>query len=102
MDKLELTLNSPLTEEQMDAISDVDFDNTSRIWFNTKHGKIVEFVKQKHGKWIDHQFDGMNKSILYAIECSACNDVFTEVDPTEKPIKCNFCPSCGARMEWSE
>lgn len=58
-----------------------------------------EDQEQKHGKWIDRQFDGLNKSILYAIECSACNDVFTEVDPTEKPIKHNFCPQCGARMD---
>ena len=59
-------------------------------------------AERKRGKWIDRQFDGMNKSILYAIECSACNDVFTEVDPTEKPIKYNFCPNCGARMDGEE
>lgn len=54
-----LELNNPLTDEQWDAISDVDFDRTKQIWFTTKHGKRVEFMKVirckdcKHytGKW---------------------------------------------------
>lgn len=45
MAEMELMLNSPITEEQWDAITDVDFDKTDRIWFQTKHGKTVEFVK---------------------------------------------------------
>lgn len=45
MAEFELTLNSPITDEQWDAITDVDFDNTDRIWFQTKHGKTVEFIK---------------------------------------------------------
>lgn len=44
-DTFELTLNNPLTEEQWDMISDVDFDRTDRITFHTKHGKEVEFIK---------------------------------------------------------
>lgn len=44
-DTFELTLNNPLTEEQWDQITDVDFDHTDRIWFHTKHGKEVEFAK---------------------------------------------------------
>lgn len=44
-DELTLTLNSPITEEQWDAITDVDFDHTDRIFFRTKHGKEVEFAK---------------------------------------------------------
>lgn len=45
MNEMTLTLNSPLTEEQWDAITDVDFDHTDRIFFHTKHGKEVEFAK---------------------------------------------------------
>lgn len=52
VDGFEITLNSPLTEEQWDAIVDVDFEHTDRIWFHTKHGKEVEFVKRKKGNWI--------------------------------------------------
>ena len=44
-DTFEFTLNNPLTEEQWDMISDVDFDRTDRITFHTKHGKEVEFTK---------------------------------------------------------
>lgn len=40
-----LELTSPITEEQWDILEDVDFDYTERIWFTTKHGKRVEFVK---------------------------------------------------------
>ena len=47
MAEVELTLNSPITEEQWDAITDVDFDHTNRVWFHTKHGKQVEFIKAK-------------------------------------------------------
>lgn len=49
MAEIELTLNSPITEEQWDAITDVDFDKTDRVWFQTKHGKTVEFVKSVAG-----------------------------------------------------
>jgi len=44
-DTFEFTLNNPLTEEQWDTITDVDFDRTDRITFHTKHGKGVEFTK---------------------------------------------------------
>lgn len=45
MDEMTLTLNSPITEEQWDDITDVDFEHTNEITFHTKHGKIVKFVK---------------------------------------------------------
>lgn len=44
-DTFEFTLNNPLTEEQWDKISDVDFDRTDHVTFHTKHGKEVEFAK---------------------------------------------------------
>lgn len=45
MDDLSFELSSPITEEQWDMITDVDFDNTNEITFHTKHGKEVKFVK---------------------------------------------------------
>lgn len=74
-----LTLSSPITEEQFDAITDVDFDNTDRIWFHTKHGKDVEFVKRKKGEWIDDR-------------CSECGCYVYHGDVR------NFCPMCGADL----
>ena len=47
-----LTLNSPITEEQWDAITDVDFEHTNEITFHTKHGKEVKFVKASAQQWI--------------------------------------------------
>lgn len=44
-DEITLTLNNPLTDEQWDAVTDVDFDKTEHITFETKHGKHVEFAK---------------------------------------------------------
>lgn len=44
-DSFEFTLNNPLTEEQWDMITDVDFDRTDHVTFHTKHGKEVEFTK---------------------------------------------------------
>ena len=67
IDEFTLTLNSPITEEQWDMITDVDFDNTNEITFHTKHGKEVKFVKasaqpdgiplewiNKHLEWLDN------------------------------------------------
>lgn len=45
MHEMTLTLNSPITEEQWDAITDVDLEHTNDITFYTKHGKEVKFVK---------------------------------------------------------
>lgn len=92
-DTFEFTLNNPLTEEQWDQIADVDFDNTNRIWFHTKHGKEVEFVKARHGKWID---DGQYDNFFphHEWRCSECGEHVLEIGiPWFK-----YCPNCGARM----
>lgn len=44
-DNYTLELSNPITEEQWDMISDVDFDRTEHITFYTKHGKEVHFYK---------------------------------------------------------
>ena len=50
---LTLKLQNPLTEEQLDSILDVDFDHTDAVYFRTKHGKEVTFVKkQPNNGWI--------------------------------------------------
>ena len=57
-DTFEFTLNNPLTEEQWDMITDVDFDRTDRITFHTKHGKEIEFAKVircKDCKYYDYE-----------------------------------------------
>lgn len=44
-DEITLTLNSPITDEQFDALTDADMENTPRIVFHTKNGKDVEYLK---------------------------------------------------------
>ena len=87
-DQFTLKLNSPITEEQWDAITDVDFDHTEEIFFHTKHGKEVTFVKQKKGKW-----NKVQRTIRpwKAFRCSECKHM--------NEFLADFCPNCGARME---
>lgn len=90
-DEMTLTLNSPITEEQWDDITDVDFDHTDRITFHTKHGKEVEFVKRKMGEWI------CSDDLYETAVCSCCG--WDTTDPWVH-IKNWFayCPHCGAYM----
>lgn len=90
MNEMTLTLNSPITEEQWDALTDVDFDNTNEIYFNTKHGKEVCFVKRKTGKWVQAVSGtcGYGTTIMY--RCSGCERMAIS--------KYKFCPNCGADM----
>lgn len=81
-----LKLNSPITEEQWDAITDVDFDHTEEIFFHTKHGKEVTFVKQKKGKW--KAFSAITCA------CSECGQILADWIVSRS----NFCPNCGADM----
>lgn len=88
--EMKLMLNSPITEEQWDAITDIDFDHTSEVMFRTKHGKEIVFVKKKKGHW-------MNDDGIFI--CSCCNSGYEE-QPTlmGKPMF-EWCPVCGAKME---
>lgn len=49
-DTFSLTLESPLTEEQLNLITDAELEHTDRIWFDTPKGKHIEFVKAP--QWI--------------------------------------------------
>ena len=84
-DEITLTLNNPLTDEQWDAISDVDFDRTDRIWFHTKHGKEVEFAKVVRCKDCIHGSGDIFKTgIVCAKILSATNcDVIDAVVPKD-------------------
>lgn len=89
MDEMTLTLNSPLTEEQWDAITDVDLENTPRIMFRTKHGQEVWYEKRKTGKWIERWHE--NKHVIGDMACSVCGAQMLLTYP-------RFCPYCGAEM----
>lgn len=91
-DTFEFTLSNPLTEEQWDEITDVDFDRTDRITFHTKHGKEVEFAKVRHGKWTRHTLGstgGYGTTVMH--QCSECESMTIS--------RFRYCPNCGARMD---
>ena len=94
MDEMTLTLNSPITEEQWDAIEDVDFDHTDSITFHTKHGKEVEFVKRKTGAWIIEPYDVQND--IFVHRCGVCMRVAMLGGHT---TRFHYCPLCGSFME---
>lgn len=94
--ELVLELNSPLTEEQMDLITDVDFDHTNKIWFHTKHGKDVEFVKRIKGRWVRKESD-----VSRWYECSVCRGVPCRNQHGDE-VRTQFCPWCGADMRGEE
>jgi len=74
MDEMTLTLNSTITEEQWDAITDVDFEHSNEITFHTKHGKEVKFVKASAQPELPKQFmsdDCISRSELYKKVCEA-------------------------------
>ena len=95
-DELTLTLNSPITEEQWDGIMDVDFDHTDRIMFHTKHGREVEFVKRKKGKWNTY----VHGDADFSYSCNMCGygAPFQFIGGKASQKKWSFCPHCGADM----
>lgn len=80
-----LSLNSPITEEQWDIITDVDLDNTPSVIFQTKHGKEVEYVK-----------------VVRCKDCKWFNDsgcAIRIVDESDKPSENDFCSFGERRSE---
>ena len=56
----------------------------------------AEEPERKKGKWIE-QDDGWGGTYY---ECSCCGEAFVLIDGTPADNLYNFCPSCGARLEW--
>ena len=91
-----IELHNPLTEEERDAILDVDMEHTTSVEFTTKHGRKVEFAKVRHGRWIPVDPDRYDFATEWC--CSECDkDVF--VTWYGKECDYGYCPNCGARVE---
>ena len=101
-DEVTLTLNNPITEEQWDTITDVDFDHTDSIWFRTKNGKEVKFIKEssikpKTAEWVDDGFDGIGVTgIEYRFK--KCNHCGYRYSKAPFQVFHKFCPGCGYHM----
>lgn len=96
-DTFEFTLESPLTQEQIDLITDVELEHTDKVFFKTPKGKEVVFAKERTGRWI---WEPKTEISSDGWKCSACNmEYHTQVPYFEE---FNFCPNCGARMRGEE
>ena len=84
-DEITLTLNSPITDEQFDMLTDVDMENTPRIVFHTKNGKEVEYLKVVRCKYCEH----WKREENYAGEIG--DDYFCEFDQNKSYREDFFC-----------
>ena len=103
--ELNFTLHHPITDEEWDAITDVGLDHTDNIFFHTKNGKEVEFVKRKKGKWVSvggYATPG-GDPVWVCSECGKGLHVYgIEHGTYGKDVADGqwvACPNCGARME---
>ena len=92
---LTLKLKNPLTEEQLDSLLDVDFDHTNEVFFRTKHGKEVTFVKKqeaikpyRHYARCGTNHNGMD----FWYNCGSCKAEILEND--------KYCHECGRAVKW--
>ena len=89
METIKMKLNSPITDEQWNIITDAELERSDEIEFTTPSGKKVMYAKVRHGKWIGKPIAGYS-----TVKCSECGDVFLENDG-----RWNYCPKCGCKMD---
>jgi hypothetical protein len=88
MAEFTMQLNSPITDEQWNAITDAELEHSKGIEFTTPRGKKVLFQKVQHGKWI-------SGSGVDSVRCGCCHKNY---DWSSQAQYYNFCPNCGADM----
>ena len=91
-DTLKFTLKYPLTQEDINLITDAEFEHSDTIWFVTPKGKSVEFRKVVKGEWIP--IGEPDKDNNQQVECSNCHAGDLHAVGVEVP----YCWRCGARM----
>lgn len=87
MAEFTMQLNSPITDEQWNAITDAELEHSKEIEFTTPSGKKVLFQKVRHGKWMHKE---ITADFHVVGQCSICKER-RRID--------NFCPNCGAKMK---
>lgn len=102
METMELKLNSPITKEQWELLTDENLEHSDTMWFDTPNGNHFEYKKVRNGKWIERKVSSTNADIEFqSARCSVCNRYHTTPYLYSFYLD-NFCPNCGARMEQSE
>lgn len=84
-DEYEMTMDMPITDEQLALIRDDELEHTERIFFRTPKGKTVVFEKRETAELII--LDGGTNTCA----CGQCGHV------TRSPGR--YCSNCGRRFE---
>lgn len=73
-DEITLQLSNPLTQEDIDLITDVNMERTTKVWFRTPNGNEVEFVKVVRCKDCKHKptRTGVNHDIEFPDDVCPC------------------------------
>ena len=86
METMELKLNSPITKEQWELLTDANLEHSDTMWFSTPNGNNFEYKKVRNGKWIEND-NG-------TFSCNRCHSWI----PNEQRYYARFCLYCGADM----
>ena len=92
METITMKLNSPITDEQWNIITDAELERSDEIEFTTPSGKKVMYAKVRRGKWEVHEAFG-----YMDMTCSVCGWLYDYNFGLEREWK--FCPHCGAKMD---
>ena len=95
METIKMKLNSPITDEQWNIITDAELEHSDEIEFTTPSGKKVVYAKVRHGKW-DYT------RVAFYRKCSECgatvkNPLYVFLDYDIRDL--HYCPNCGASMD---
>ena len=96
MSEMTFRLNSPLTKEDWNLITDAEFEHSDGVTFTTPSGKEVEFRKVVHGEWVPNESDRHHHCSV-CMEDALCKEDWQFLDCVE--ILSEYCPNCGARMD---
>lgn len=99
--EMTIELDSPITQEQWDMITDVELQHSDEVEFTTPSGKKVLYRKVKYCRCL-------NKARCFF--CSECGygvqDVFEGNDAGDYAVyvfeagkEWNYCPNCGAKVD---
>ena len=110
METIKLKLNSPITDEQWNIITDAELEHSDEIEFTTPSGKKVMYAKVRHGKWKIKAINTFELSygttgyepVYQCSECGGVEESYLRLDEPIMPEDADFpryCPHCGAKME---
>ena len=97
METMELKLNSPITKEQWELLTDANLEHSDTMWFDTPNGNHFEYKKVRNGKWVKNE-----DSVGWNCSCCGVVDVYAyswDSETGKYAFQDRFCPNCGARMD---